>query len=495
MAKINDLRSAIEHLQTIPGEIIETTEPIDPDAEITGVYRYVGAAGVVERPTQLGPAMMFSNVTGFPDARVLIGMLGTRERVGHLLDCPPEDLGRLLNKSVHNRIAPVEATPEEVKCQEVVYRATDPDFDIRKIIPAPRNTPEDAGPYITMGHCYSNDPITGEHDITIHRLCLQDRDTMTFNSAPGRHLEIFRRKWEAQDKPMPMSVNIGLDPAISVACCFEPPTTPLGLDELSIAGALRNEPVKLTQCLTIDQKCIANAEYILECEILPHETMAENNNDHDDNWAMPEFPGYEGIAHKTSAVVKVRAITTRIKPIMQTVIGCSEEHVNMAGIPTEASILDMCQKAFPGLVTNVYATRSGGGKTMVIMKIDKTKPVDQGRERQAAIIALAAYTELKNVILVDNDIDIFDMDDVMWAFNYRFNAEKDIIRIPATICHPLDPSEKQVYTGYWKDGLACKTILDCTIPFQLRGDIFHRAKFLEVDPAPYIKELKKLGDN
>lgn len=488
MAKINDLRSAIEYLKTIPGEILETDVPIDPDAEITGVYRHVGAKGVCQRPTRLGPAMIFNNVEGFPNARVAIGMVGTRERVGHLLDCSPEDLGRLLNKSVNNRIAPVMAEPDEVKCQEVVYRATDPGFDIRKIIPAPRNTPEDAGPYITMGHCYSHDPITGNQDITIHRLCLQDKDTMTFNSAPGRHLEIMRRKWHAQGKNMPMTVNIGLDPAIPIACCFEPPTTPFGLNELSIAGALRGEPVKMAQCLTIDEQCIANAEYVLECEILFGETMPENP-DPEGVWAMPEFPGYEGLAHKTSAVVKVRAITTRRNPIMQTCIGCSEEHVNMAGIPTEASIIDACDKAFPGLVKNVYAARSGGGKTIAVISVDKTKPVDQGRERQVGLIALATYTELKHVILVDSDIDIFDADDVLWAMNYRFNAEKDIITIPQTICHPLDPSEKKGYTGYWRDGLGCKAIFDCTIPLPLKEEYFHRAKFLEIDPKPWIVDL------
>lgn len=489
MTKINDLRSALEHLKTIPGEYLETDVAIDPDSEISGVYRHIGAMGNVERPTRPGPAMMFNNITGFPGSRVLIGMTCSRKRVGHLLDCEPEKLGALLNDSIHNRIAPVMAAPEEIKCQEVVYRAEDPDFDIRKIIPAPRNTPEDAGPYITLGHCYANDPITGEHDITIHRLCLQDRDTMSFNSAPGRHLDVFRRKYEAMGKPMPMSVNIGLDPAIPIACCFEPPTTPLGLDELSIAGALRNEPVKLAQCLTVDQKCIANAEYVLECEILPGERIPENPDPNSGGFAMPEFPGYEGIAHKESAVVKVKAVTTRFKPIMQTCIGNSDEHVNMAGIPTEASILDLVNKAFPGLVTNVHAPRSGGGKSLVIMAVNKQRPVDQGRERQAALVAFAAYFELKHVILVDDDIDIFDPDDVMWAMNYRFEADKDIITIPGTICHPLDPSQDAAYTGYWRNGLACKTIFDCTVPFQLKGKLFHRAKFLDVDPRPYAPEL------
>lgn len=488
MAKIHDLRSALEHLKTIPGELIETDVPINADAEICGVYRRVGAMGTVQRPTRPGPAMIFNNITGYPGARVAIGLNCSRKRVGHLLDCPPEKLGFLLKDCVANRIAPEMAKPDEVLCQEVVHRAEDPDFDIRKIVPAPRNTPEDAGPYITLGHCYGSDPETGEHDITIHRLCLQDRDTMTFTAAPGRHIEAFRRKWEAQGKAMPISVNIGIDPAIPIACCFEPPTTPLGFDELSIAGALRGEPVKLAQCLTIDQQCVANAEYVLECEILPNVTRRENP-DPKSPWSMPEFPGYEGLTYENAAVLKVKAVTTRLNPIMQTCIGPSDEHVNMAGIPTEASILTLTEKALPGFVTNVYSTRSGGGKIMVIMAVNKCRSVDQGKERQAALLAFAAYHELKHVVLVDDDIDIFDTDDVLWALNFRFAADRDLITIPETICHPLDPSQKQLYTGYRRNGLACKAIFDCTIPYELREELFHRAQFLDIDPKPYAPDL------
>jgi len=490
MSKEYDLRSAIEVLKAMPGdEYRETDVEIDADAEITGVYRHIGAMGSVERPTRLGPAMMFNDVKGFPESRVLIGVLASRKRAAALLETTPEKVAFKLRDAVHNLTPPVIVGPEEALCQEVVYKATDPDFDIRKIIPAPRNTPEDAGPYITLGHCYSHDPITGEHDITIHRLCLQDKDTMTFNSAPGRHLEIFRRKWEGQGKAMPMTVNIGLDPAIPIACCFEAPTTPLGLNELSIAGALRGEPVKMSQCLTIDEQGIANAEYVMECEIIPGETMPERNLGDDLPWAMPEFTGYEGTAHRTSAIVKVKAITTRKNPIMQTCIGNSEEHVCMAGIPTEASILDACGKAFPGLVTNVHAARSGGGKSIVVMAINKTKPVDQGRERQAALVALATYTELKHVILVDSDIDIFDADDVFWAMNYRFMADRDIITIPDTACHPLDPVENPEVTGYWRKGTGCKAIFDCTTPWPVKDKYFHRAKFADVDPKPYAPDL------
>ena len=155
--KIVDLRSALEHLKSIPGQLIETNESADPNAEIAGVYRYIGAGGTVMRPTRIGPAMIFNNVKGHEDARVLIGLLASRERVGLLLDTKPERLGFLLNEAVKNPIQPV-VSKEKPKCQEVVHYADEPGFDIRKLVPAPTNTEEDAGPYITLGMCYASDP-------------------------------------------------------------------------------------------------------------------------------------------------------------------------------------------------------------------------------------------------------------------------------------------------------------------------------------------------
>ena len=93
MNKVEDLRSAIELIKSIPGEYVETDVEVDPKAELSGVYRYVGAGGTVMRPTKIGPAMVFNNIKGHPDARVITGMLASRKRVAALLDTTPEKLG------------------------------------------------------------------------------------------------------------------------------------------------------------------------------------------------------------------------------------------------------------------------------------------------------------------------------------------------------------------------------------------------------------------
>lgn len=489
MAKVTDLRSAIELLKNTPGQYAETDVPVKPHAEVSGVYRYVGAGGTVMRPTKRGPALMFNQVEGHPDARILIGLLADRERVGLLLGEDPRRLGFLLNEAVQHPIAPVTVPGDGAPCRQVIHRAGDPDFDIRKLVPAPTNTPEDAGPYITMGMCYASDPETGESDITIHRLCLQGPDTISMYFVPGsRHLGVFREKAEKLGRPLPISISVGVDPAIEIASCFEPPTTPLGYNELGVAGAIRGQAVELTDCLTVPEKCIANAEYVIEGELLPDTYVREDVNTNTGK-AMPEFPGYTGAANPQVPLIRVKAVTHRLHPIMQTCIGPSEEHVNMAGIPTEASIIQMIEKAMPGRLHNVYCHPSGGGKYMAILQFEKKAQSDEGRQRQAALLAFAAFSELKHVILVDEDVDIFDTNDVLFALNTRYQGDIDTIFIPGVRCHPLDPSQKIEYNPMLRDfATSCKTIFDCTVPFAQKAR-FQRSQFLELDYRKWVPEL------
>ena len=482
---VEDLRSAVEELKKYENQIACTDTEVDSYAEVAGIYRYVGAGGTAKRPTKEGPALLFRNIKGFPDKQVLIGLLASRKRVGCLLDCPPDKLGFLLKEAAANPIMPEFTAGGDVPCQEEIHYASEEGFDIRKLLPAPQNTEEDAGPYITMGMCYASDPVTGEGDVTIHRLCLQSADEMTMFFTPGvRHLDAFREKAEREGVNLPISISIGVDPAIEIASCFEPPTTPLGFNELSIAGALRKKPVRMAKCRTIDEYAIANAEFVIEGELVAGKRMREDINTNTGK-AMPEFPGYTGHVSGERPVIKSKAVTHRKNPIIQTCIGPSEEHVSMAGIPTEASILTMEEKALAGRVKNVYAHRSGGGKYMAVIQFAKQVPSDEGRQRQAALIALTAFPELKHVIVVDEDVDIFDSDDVLWALNTRYQGDVDTITIPGVRCHPLDPTEGPEYNPMLKDrGISCKTIFDCTVPYGLK-DRFQRSKFKEVNMADY----------
>ncbi|MCD7098587.1 UbiD family decarboxylase [Stenotrophomonas sp. MMGLT7] len=490
-SQVHDLRSAIELLKQYEGEYIETNEPVDPEAELSGVYRYVGAGGTVQRPTQTGPAMMFNKVKGFDDVRVLIGLLASRQRVARMFGMDKEKLGFQMREAVKNAIAPVVIPKEKAVCQEVVHLASDPGFDLRTLLPAPKNTPEDAGPYFTLGMCYGADPETGEHDVTIHRLCVQGKDEISMYFVPGRHLDQFRQKYEKDGKPMPITISIGVDPAIEIGACFEAPTTPLGFDELSIAGGLRGKAVELVEGVAVKGTLgIANAEIVIEGELLPDYRVREDQNTNTGK-AMPEFPGYTGEAKAAVPVIKVKAVTHRKHPILQTCIGPSDEHTNMAGIPTEASILTLIEMALPGLVQNVHCPSPGTGKYVAVLQIKKRTGQDEGRQRQAALLAFSAFSELKHVFLVDEDVDIFDLSDVMWAMTTRYQGDVDTIFIPGVRCHPLDPSQDPAFSPSIRDhGVTCKTIYDCTVPYKLKAN-FQRSQFLEVDVNRFIPGFNK----
>ena len=414
--------------------------------------------------------------------------MAKRERVALLLDSKPEELGQRMGEAVLNGIAPVVLKGQSAPCQEQVFRADDPHFDLRKLLPAPTNTEEDAGPYFCLGLLLGSDPDNGHTDVTIHRLCVQGRDELSVFFAPGRHIDAFRAKAEERGEALPITINMGLDPAIPIGACFEAPTTPLGFDELTVAGGLRGRAVELVDAVTVKEHSIARAEIVIEGEILPGRRIREDVNTNTGH-AMPEFPGYNGPANPSLPVIKVKAVTMRKNAILQTLVGPGEEHVNLAGIPTEASIFNACDKALPGFVKNVYAHSAGGGKLLAILQVCQRSAGDAGKARQAALIALAVYRELKNVIIVDDDVDLFDSNDVLWAMQTRYQGNVDTMFLPGVTGHVLDPSQVPEYDpSIPAKGVSCKTIFDCTYPWKLK-EHFVRAQFRAVDPHPFAPSI------
>jgi gallate decarboxylase subunit C len=477
--QITDLRSALEVLRSQPGQLVTTEAPVDPSLEIAGIYRHIGAGTPVAPPTRQGPAMLFENVKGF-DMRVVVGVLASRKRAALLLGSTEERLPRDLLAALEAPVTPVTVSGP-APCQEVVVRAP---LDVRRILPALTLTALDAGPYITLGLVRAEDPETGESDVTIHRICLQGPDTLSVFFMRGRHIDEFRRKAEAAGRPLPVSVSIGLDPAVYIAACFEPPTTPIGFDELSVTGGLRGRPVELVDCVSVGAKAIAHAEVVIEGEILPGERMREDAQT-STGYAMPEFPGYMGAAQPALPILRVKAITHRRDPIFQALVNPGLEHANLAGIPTEASITRLVERSMPGRLQAVYCHPAGGGKYVAVLSFRKLSAHDEGLPRQAALVAFTAFTELKHVIVVDDDVDVFDTDDVFWAMTTRYQADVGTVLVPGVRCHALDPTQTREYNPLLPaDGTTCKAVFDCTVPVRMR-DRFRRAEFASVDLPEY----------
>ena len=489
-ATITDLRSALALLASVPGQLVTTRDEVDPVAELAAVYKPIGAGGTVPRPTRVGPAMIFERVKGY-DVPVVVGVLASRARTALLLGSTVERLPFDLLRALEHPHPPILVDGAHAPCQQVVVR---PPLDLRRLIPAPTNTLLDAGPYLNMGLLRAEDPEDGSADVTIHRLCVQGPDRLSVFFAPARHIDHFRAKAERAGRALPVSISMGLDPAVYLAACFEPPTTPIGFDELTVAGGLRRRPVELVDCVSVAAKAIARAEIVIEGEILPGERVREDAVTNT-GYCMPEFPGYLGVAKGEVPVLRVTAVTHRRRPLLQTIIGPGEEHVNLVGIPTEASILRLVELSMPGRLLNVYCHPAGGGKYLAILQVRKAARGDEGRQRQAALAAFTAFSELKHVILVDEDVDLFDTDDVLWAMTTRYQGDVSTVCIPGVRCHPLDPSQSPEFSPSIRDhGISCKTIFDCTVPWHLK-DRFARAPFAaarEVRLSP-VSSLEALG--
>jgi UbiD family decarboxylase len=472
---ITDLRSALGFLAST-GQLTCVCEPVDPYLELAGVYRKYAAATPSACRTHTEPAILFEKTVGF-DMPVAAGVLASRQRSAALLGSTPERLIFDLLSALDRPVPTIAVPASQAPCQEVVLR---PPFDMRRILPATTSTARDAGPFVNMGVLRAQDPDTGVADVTIHRICVHGPDRVSVAFAPGRHIDVFRKKAEARGEALPASVSIGLDPAVYISTTFTSPTTPIGFDELTIAGALRGRPVELVECLTVAAKALARAEIVLEGEFLPGE-RADEDVLTGEGWAMPEFPGYVGLSSTNQPVLHITAVTHRTNPIYQTLVGPGEEHVTLAGLPTETSIFRQIDTAMPGFLRNVYCHSAGGGKLLAILQVSKRSPSDEGRQRQAAILALACFHELKHVIVVDDDVDLYDSADVMWAMTTRFQGDMDTIVLPGVTCHAADPSETPGYNPLLRAvGTTCKTIFDCTVPYDLR-ERFERSRFMDVD--------------
>ena len=255
-------------------------------------------------------------------------------------------------------------------------------------MPAPTNTPIDAGPYSCLGLLLGSDPEEGT-DVTIHRMCVQGRDELSIFFAPSRHIDAFRAKAEALGKGLPVSVNMGLDPAIFLSTSFEAPNTPYGFDELTVAGAIRGRGIELARCLTVDQRCIAGAEVVIEGEILPNVRVPEDQNSHTGH-AMPEFPGYVGPAHPALPVLKITAITHRKNPILQTLVGPGRGAHDPGRHPHRGEHLQPLPEGDARLRQRRLRPQRGRRQVPRGHAVQQEKAFDDGRARYAALVALAA---------------------------------------------------------------------------------------------------------
>ena len=426
----------------------------------------------VARATDVGPVILFKNISGHPNQQIVTNIFSSRERVAYLCGVDATYLPRYLADAALNPIPSV--VVDSAPCQENQILS---DIDLFKLIPLTQQTTEDAGYVITGGLAFARDPETGAFNGSYHRMRVLDRDRTCITIQAGRHLLEIARKYRKNGiSKVPITVNIGAGPAVLLACAgsTQQTLTPLGYDELGFAGAIQGEPVSIIPAISQPGAwSLGEAELVLEGYIDTSVLASEEDSGEDGaKDMMPEAGGYMGRAWKVWEF-KVTAVTHRKNYVYWFPLAINAETTNLMGLPAEASVFDACRKISPRVFDTCYVLQGMRGCLGVVIRINKKSYRDEGLQNNLAFGALSAHSDLGWVIAVDHDIDITNSDDILWAMITRGDMKERIMLSPyAKVSGMLSEGDAA--------GTGRKVYIDATAPFKL-SDRFKRGRFESVD--------------
>ncbi len=392
-----DLRSFIAEVsERRPDDLKMITEPVDPRFGITAV------AAKLERLGQF-PALYFTNVRG-SEIPLVVNLTATYERLAMALGATVEDMVEVYAEKQASPIPPKVVETGPVK--EVIL--TGSEADLRKL-PIPTHNALDGGPYITSGSLVARDPDSGVMNLGLYRHQILANDQIGVWFMLGHHGLYIQQRYEELHQPMPVAIVIGHHPAVVMGTISRIP----GIGgEYAEAGALLGEPVELVKCETSDLMVPARAEIVIEGVIEPGEYQEEG--------PFAEWPGYY-TESGPKPYIKVTAITMRKDAIFYDVFAGHREHCVLGSLPRMGSIFRRVKQVVPGLkAVNVPAH-------VRMHCYISYKKRNEAEAKKAAMAAFLTESEnLKLVILVDDDINVFNEQEVMWAVGSRFRADKGL---------------------------------------------------------------------
>ncbi len=429
---------------------------------IKGEVDPIDEAAAIQVALDNGPALLFENLKNYPGKRAIGNVFSRRERIAEIFGV--DDFKKLKFKcldAIKQPISPV--VVESGPCQEVVITQN---INVTNTIPILRHTPKDGARVMGSGNVLiSGKWARGTHEIAFKRMNFRGKDWASMTHDPLSHsgaLVLGDHRYEE----VPVTVNICPSPAVMMiaAAGGVHSVIPLGADELAIAGALQGHPVEICKAKTVDAYSIANAEWVIE-GFITTETIWETDEAEEigKEGVTPFFPEWTGYLGGTwrGRKFRVTGITHRRAPIFYNWLAASMDPQFSAIDFREACFYEVAERLIPGLVIDVhipFALRLSGG---VIYQVRKRRPRDEGYQRNIAMHALTAQPGIPLVIVVDEDVDIYSMDDVMWAIMSRADPATDFLR---------GAPGSRGGTGISEGGLA----IDATVPFLGKGR-FERA--------------------
>jgi 4-hydroxy-3-polyprenylbenzoate decarboxylase len=435
--KYSDLREFLAFLEK-QGELVRITQEVDPNLEMTEISDRALRAK--------GPALLFENPKGY-STPVLCNLFGTPERVamgmgqesvGALRDLgtllaflkepePPKGLRDLWEKR-HDFKQVLNMPVKEVKnapCQEIVLEGDQVDLDQ---LPIQTCWPGDVAPLVTWALAITRGPGKERQNLGIYRMQKVAKNKLIMRWLAHRGGALDYREWRERypEKPYPVAIALGADPATTLAAVTPVPDT---LSEYAFAGLLRGEKTQVVKCIGSDLQVPATAEFILEGFLYPNEEAKEG-----------PFGDHTGYYNEVESfpVFTIERITHRKDPIYHsTYTGRPPDEPAILGVALNEVFVPILQKQFPEII-DFYLPPEGCSYRMAVVSIKKQYPGHAKRVMMGVWSYLRQFMYTKFVIVTDDDIDVRNWEDVVWAMTTRMDPVRDTVMIENTPIDYLD---------------------------------------------------------
>lgn len=438
-----DLRAFLKRVED-KDDLTRIGEELSPEYEISAALKRFDA----------GKVLLFENVKGHTHS-VVGGVCGTRQRIMDALGVGPDQL--------YPRLLEATRSPKKCRIGDGPVKEVVEEGDLRKL-PVLTHFDGDPGPYITSGIVYARSPNGEVENVSFHRFLVLDERKMTLRIVP-RHLYRLTQLAKKEGlKSMDVSVSIGLHPTVLLAGSL---LAPWGTCEFNVVNTLLGGKLKLTECEHVDALAPADAELVLECRLRLDQNVAEG-----------PFVDQTGTfdVKRQQPLVELVGVMRREDYIYQGLLPSGSEHMLLMGMPPEVRIWDYVRNVVP-TVRGVNMTLGGMGWLHCVVSFEKFR---EGDPKNVLMAIFAAHPSLKHAVVVDSDIDPYDMQEVEWAIATRFKGDEDLLIVPNARVSSLDPASDQ------ERELGCKVGIDATRPLSKPAEKFRKA---EITVSDRVREI------
>jgi 2,5-furandicarboxylate decarboxylase 1 len=418
------MQSYIEHLERdVPSHVIRVTKEVSPEFEIPAILQLVEA-----RKKQ--PVIIFETVRNLSgtlsELPLVINLFGSRERLANALNTTVSTLPLEYLKR-EKPVRPVVIDRSQAAVKEVVKTGDDADL---YELPIVTHHEMDLGPYLASPSVWVKDPETGWTNCAILRVYVGGPRHLVVNFNAARHTNHYLQKYKALKRNVPIILVVGHHPAFYMGA-----QTKLLTDEPDIIGGVMGEPLELTPSETWgdDFMVPAQAEIVIEAEMSTSELEIEA--------PFGEYTQYYG-GQRLGPPCEVKAITRRKNAYYLDIMPGRADHLLLDAPMIEAYLFNRIKAVVPGVMA-VSMPVSGTARLHAYIQVKKSNDAEP---KTIIATALSSDFRLKHVIVVDEDVDIYDEEQVLWAVATRSQWDKDLVVIPGMMGTRLDPSANDIVT-------------------------------------------------